>query len=605
MQQSIGAIIRHARRQRHLTQKELAGGRFSKAYVSAVEHNRITPSPEALRFLAERLGQRNGDFAVLREHVQASEPLSVLQVPPASPESNGPTRRDGAFALLNTPLEQTEFARSLPSHEPPVLAPDELAALSRPMQARYSFLMGLHAKEKRDLPLALRAFEAALALAPAGEQAIILDEIGRIHFLMHAYCPALGYHLHALQLLSKASSNATSAFLRFQVELHCGEAYRQLGAYQHALEHYEQARMHLKAQHDLATAGQLYWGLGYCTYGALYPATVLSVSSAMHLHVKAEQPEQIEREFQKAISFLLQSRNFYQVAGEHLKEANVRLLLASLLLDMSTWRRRLAQERARKTEKQESLTNCLALLNEAAEHCRQVLLSWQEPDERNEIPPELDSILYVALAALIRIAHERVNVVRLEGSSLDGAYRERAFAAYLCQQVLETLSIPSLPWATIRQAVNMSAETLTYQAPSLPRLTELASEFSETSPHRLLRQVEMYFAAGEVAEELGRTTPLPSYAQDCYVQANQYFQAALSLAYADLVQEERDPGYLARLYLRCAALLEERAFASPAFYEQTTKAFLGVLFSGFAYLQSNFLDKKTWPAQGNDERTSE
>lgn len=43
MQTSLGEIIAHLRRQRRLTQRQLAGERFSKSYVSAVEHNRNCP----------------------------------------------------------------------------------------------------------------------------------------------------------------------------------------------------------------------------------------------------------------------------------------------------------------------------------------------------------------------------------------------------------------------------------------------------------------------------------------------------------------------------------------------------------------------------------
>jgi transcriptional regulator with XRE-family HTH domain len=603
MQQSIGEIIRQVRQQRHLTQRELAGDQFSKSYVSAVEHNRIRPSPKALHILAERLGLPDGDFAALRERVQAVEQMSVLQASPALPESNGQSHRDKLFTLLNTLLEQTEISRFSPRPVVPVLAPDVLASLPPQMQSRYFFLIGLDAKEKRHLPEALRAFESALALAPAHQQALILDEIGNIYVLMHASLTALGYYLHARDVLSQASFTHNSTLLSFQVELHCGDAYRQLGAYQHALEHYERAHMQLKAQHDLAAAGHLYEGLGYCTYGAIYPATALSASSFMHIPLKAEQ---IEREFQRAISFLLQSRNFYQVAGESLKEANARLMLVSLLLDLSTWQRRMVHEKARHTEKQETLTNCLALLNDAEEHCHHVLLGWQHPGERDEVPaPEIESSLYGALTSLIRISLERAILAGLEGSTFDVAYRERAFAASLCLQVLETLSMPSLPWALIHQAVHMSAETLEYCSPDLLHFTEMPPQFSHTLPHRLLSHVEVYFAVGEVAEELGRASLVQHYAQDCYVQANQYFQAALSLAHSERMKEERDPGYLARLYLRCTALLEERAFASPALSEQTTKAFLGVLKHGIWHLQSLVPEKKPEREQEHGERANE
>jgi len=595
MQPSIGEIIRQVRHLRNLTQQALAGDRFSKSYVSAVERNRIAPSPRALRFFAERLGQPNGNFAALLQQPDVAQALSVLDTP-ASPTANGHIARDDTVTLLHTLLEQAAFAGFSPDHHLPMISPEALTSLPQHLQAHYYFLLGLSAKEQRQLPVALRAFESALTLAPAHQQAAILDEMGSCSFLLQAYHTALGYHLHARHLLSKASSNNTMAPLQLAVELHCGNAYLALGAYHQALAHYESAREYLSAQHDLATAGELYSGLGYCTYAAIYTSTAPSAPSALPSDIA---PERIERAFQRATSFLLQSRSFYQVSGDRAKEANDRLMLATVLLDFSTWRRRITPSinrgaTASNTEQRQTFMDCTRLLDDAAEQCQQVLLGWQDQlehvapphpvDAINRVPTataELDTLLYMALACLVRVSVKRAILARLEGSSLDVAYRQRAFAAYLCQQVLDTLANPSLPRALIQQAVTISADTLAYRSPSLPRLIEIATDGSDSSPRSPLSLIEVYIAMGEVAEELGRVAPVPSYAHDCYTQANQSFQAALFLANSVHVKGERDPGYLARLYQRCVALLEERAVASPAFAEETTKALLGVLKDAF------------------------
>jgi transcriptional regulator with XRE-family HTH domain len=52
----IGARLRAERLQRGLTQAQLAEGRYTKAYVSALENGHIKPSMAALNFLAGRLG---------------------------------------------------------------------------------------------------------------------------------------------------------------------------------------------------------------------------------------------------------------------------------------------------------------------------------------------------------------------------------------------------------------------------------------------------------------------------------------------------------------------------------------------------------------------
>ncbi len=52
----IGARVRGARNAAGWTQAELAGDRFSKAYISALENGLVQPSMAALTYLAERLG---------------------------------------------------------------------------------------------------------------------------------------------------------------------------------------------------------------------------------------------------------------------------------------------------------------------------------------------------------------------------------------------------------------------------------------------------------------------------------------------------------------------------------------------------------------------
>src|ERR1700675_4861209 len=52
----IGKRIRAERKRAHMTQAALASGRYTKAYVSALENGLVKPSMPALNFLAGRLG---------------------------------------------------------------------------------------------------------------------------------------------------------------------------------------------------------------------------------------------------------------------------------------------------------------------------------------------------------------------------------------------------------------------------------------------------------------------------------------------------------------------------------------------------------------------
>jgi transcriptional regulator with XRE-family HTH domain len=100
-------------------------------------------------------------------------------------------------------------------------------------------------------------------------------------------------------------------------ELHCGDAYQAQGAYQEALGSYESARTHLSLHHDLSTAAQVYAGLGYLIYAEHFPAT----SSLTPSH----SPGQLEHDFLRASSFLLEGVGFYRASGDRLEEVRTRL----------------------------------------------------------------------------------------------------------------------------------------------------------------------------------------------------------------------------------------------------------------------------------------
>jgi transcriptional regulator with XRE-family HTH domain len=59
---SIGAHIRQARLQAGLTQQQLAGDRYTKAYVSALENGSSKPSMAALTYIAAQLGVSTSDL---------------------------------------------------------------------------------------------------------------------------------------------------------------------------------------------------------------------------------------------------------------------------------------------------------------------------------------------------------------------------------------------------------------------------------------------------------------------------------------------------------------------------------------------------------------
>ena len=186
MDQPIGEYIRQARRHRNLTQTELGGNRFSKSYVSAVERNKIEASRNALLFFAEQLSLSCDYFTNLLQQPESQMQLSMLYTPAgnsggllrSSLDGNEQIVHNEELALLDSLLESTELYNVSGRYELPTLSIEIIKTLPPPKQARYYFLAGLIAQEKKELTPALKSFEAALGFAPTRLQVAILDELG-------------------------------------------------------------------------------------------------------------------------------------------------------------------------------------------------------------------------------------------------------------------------------------------------------------------------------------------------------------------------------------------------------------------------------------------
>lgn len=577
MQQSVGELIRQLRRQRSMTQTELGGERFSKSYVSAVEREKIVPSLEALRFFAGQLEQSSEYFISLVEENQQERNLPTLHEHTATSMV-----QEEVTTLLDILLESVQQQNSAFLQELPLLSPEIVTVLPKDIQARYCFLAGLVAQQKQDYASALLAFEQALALAPVQQQSTILDEEGMNYYYQHEYETALLYHKRALLLLQDQASTSTTT-RHLKLHIHCGNDYCALGAYKQAHAQYEQARLYLNATHDLRTAGQLYFGLGYCTYAYAYQNIVpsdLTLPPPQHMTV-----EDMERDMQRALSFLLQSRILYQVCSDTLGESYVRLVQSMVLLDLCTRRKQLTLAQSTTHDTQNRL-NYTAPLNDAEEQCHQVLLMWEEALAASHQPAqELVDILYTALAYLIRVFTQRAVFARLGGYK-ETAERELTVATQLCQQALDTLTATNISWNFIHDAAHIQMSQVVHNALSLPRIPQPSAIFSKgTKTFGASGKVELYFAAGEVFEELGRHATKQDYAQECYQRADQCFQVMLAFAQSTMLHNEHDAGDKMRRYQRYISILEERLHEAPSHAEETTRTLLGVLKDGLILSQ--------------------
>ncbi len=563
----IGETLRQMRRQQSLTQTELGGDHFSKSYISAVERDKIAPSYEALHFFAEQLGQQRDYFERLLLQSETSKPTDAqLYI------HNEQLVQEKILPLLDILLEGNEFY-SLPFlRDFSPLAPDIAANLSSDIQGRYAFLLGLIAQQKEDFPTALQLLEQALVLAPGKYRPAILDALGTNYYYVQSYYVAIDFHERALVILQELENAgvengelAALIALRLKVEFHCGNDYHALGAHQLAREHFEQARLHLRSAQDIKTAAQLHLKLGYCTYADVYHRTALVYTTNTAV-------DETEREFQRAISYFVQSRTLYQVSSDRFGEARARLSQTIVLLDLSTRRRQAAQQEANITGKM-SIVNCASLLDEAEEQCRQILLAWK-PDT---IYPttDVEITLYTALAYLIRVAAQRAVIAHLN-EYVDTAKRERSVATYLCQEVVDTLAQPVFPWALIHNIATLKEGSIVSRIQALPRIPETVLHSDIALRQDMTRSVVL-FALGEVAEVLGHAATQVEYAEACYERANQSFRAALDAYRLTVPIYERDMSHLYRIYQRCINMLEERKQVRPETEEKTNQTLLDFL----------------------------
>src|SRR5579884_3847392 len=582
MQQSPGLSIRQLRRERSITQTQLGGDRYSKSYVSAVERGKIIPTPAALRFFAQQLEQPEEQFVQLFQQSE-DEQIALLISGPTLSEDSTILRQE--LTILDTLLERTELHDLSPQQKFLLPSPALLAQLPLEKRTRYSYLMGALALKQGDYHGAIAALETALALAEEKYRRLILDELGNCYSQLRIYQSALMYHLRALEALS--GEELDLEHLRFRVELHCGFDYLSLGAYDEALDHLNRARNHLQIQQDMMSAGLLYWGLGYCTYMMAYQQTFFSSTthSEYSLHV-------LDQQYQRAISFLIQSKSIYQISGEVNEEVRLRLMLTMVILDSCNLRRKIALQRGDDMSNEVLRVNINSLLEDAVEQCKQVLIGLRENASLNlsAVDVEKAKPLWIALAYLIRVLLQRAALAR-RGGGQDTAIRERSVATYLCTQMMSALKENRLPLPLILSAGNVADNPQAYQYNSLPTFPTVdgLSKSAWNAPEILS---EVCLSAGEVNEEFGRAAETADYAEYCYIRADSYFQASLEYAqkYAEEISlnlslQGEVQGYLFRAYQHYISLLEERMQV-----EEHAQAFpwLDVLKRSLRELQTHF-----------------
>jgi transcriptional regulator with XRE-family HTH domain len=574
-EQPVGVLIRRLRRQHNLTQIQLGGKSYSKSYVSALEHGKLSPSQRALRFFAGQLELPEDYFITLVERAESRQQLVMAgeNSPPAP--GNELWLSSEERQMLDALLGHVHNYNAQALLEFPAVSLEQISTTPSSRQAGYAYILGMSAQQNGEYDTALRALEYALALAPPQLRPAILDALGDTHARQNRRTLALHYHLRAYRLLKEASLDGASLPLHLSIALHCGDDYCALGVYQQASSMYDEARSYLSAEQTMQTAARIFLGLGYSLYGLLSQQR-LSTSA----HQTRLSPEEREHFFQRSISLLLQSRSLYQVSGESTEEIEALLTLTQVELDLSYEH---YQSLSRQTGSANRLleASCSSLLSDVEEQCHQVLLFWQGKAAGNYAAPERRApLIFVALASLVRVHLQRARIARAGGHK-DTARRERILASSLCQEVLDALGNPS-SLERLTQWLSLQNDLLYSRDPVLPPMPGRQAAFSGDNTAR--GRVELYLAAGEVAEELGQATTDPDFPHDCRTRADAFYVAALEHAFPLVIRRAQDPGYLIRCYQRCLNLLDERAAGDQDSEEETAAVLRALLKTGLSLL---------------------
>jgi tetratricopeptide (TPR) repeat protein len=265
--EAIGERIRKARLSAGLTQKALASGRYTSAYISALENGRAKPSMAALAFISERLGLPTASFLGRRE-----EDVRWLDADIALASGDMEGARDAYQALLDEPMERAKRARVLRG-----LA-EALCRLGRGGEA-----IG-PASESVEL---LRTEERAADVAEAEYW------LAYAHFLRENLSEARavldGIHARLRQGLQVLPD------FHFRVLMAIANVDIRRGEHQAALAYMEEARA-MSAELDLRRQATLYSGLAvsYREAGDLEASVVAGIKSlALYRSAEAEREEAI------------------------------------------------------------------------------------------------------------------------------------------------------------------------------------------------------------------------------------------------------------------------------------------------------------------------
>lgn len=271
---TLGGRIRAARECLRLSLAEVAEGHYSTSLISQIERNRVDPSQESLRFLAERL------------HLQLEDLEELAQ---QHRESEVEARQYRSFEDL-----RTEASR--------------LLAEKDTQEALY-LLEGLHFSQ---IPVLQRWRLAALR--------------GQCYYERHEYVKAQQDFLYATHEQPRQEGmNSEQRHEVMLLHLHLASAYRQLGQLDHALEEYYVTLRMMGRDTPFGYVAEAHWGMALVTYAQAYK--MQSASPPEHAN---DSINFRERKLRTALEHAENARTLYRSIGEPLRAASVTCHIAQI-----------------------------------------------------------------------------------------------------------------------------------------------------------------------------------------------------------------------------------------------------------------------------------
>ena len=315
----LGDRIRAARKERGLTQEQLAGPEFTKGYVSALERGSVRPSLKTLDVFSRRLGIPMASF------LAAPQPDGVdLDV--AAIEED--LRYQTNYALMLIRSGQVDEALNLIA-EAEKYAGAYLEKISPRVRYLIPFTRARAYVQRGQPALAAPELDAALEVAgdDAEAEARVRNLLGVVYYEQEQ--PQFAVHQHAQCLRAVRNASVKDPNLRLSIYHNLAADYLALREVPQAIEVFQEALKVLEDLNDMERQAGVFWGLamaykedGDWKYAKLYAQRALHIYEAAQSKIEAasicmHMAEILieEERYEEAEQFLEQAKEFTAGVG--------------------------------------------------------------------------------------------------------------------------------------------------------------------------------------------------------------------------------------------------------------------------------------------------